>query len=280
MRRLRALVLVTALGGASGVVADLLLDPLLASWRVLSAPSTAATSASGGLATVVVGCCAALLLVSWLWLLAAVGACTWEALCAGSDPLPGATTSLLRPRLVRALVATCLGATALASPSAQALEATGAEVPPDRVLSTSAGPAVTGRHVLEGLPVPDRATGGIAGRPPGGAAGSARHREPGSPAATSTRSGGAPAPAAGRRSLEVRAGDSLWSLTAGLLPADAPAATVAQGWRLLYAANRAVVGRDPDLLHPGQSLRIDGPLLELVRSAGTGRDAGQVETRP
>ena len=127
--------------------------------------------------------------------------------------------------------------------------------------------------------MPDRATGGIAGRPPAGAAEPTRHRGPRSPAATSTRPGGAPAPAVGRRSLEVTAGDSLWSLTAGLLPVDAPAATVAQGWRLLYAANRAVVGPDPDLLHPGQSLRIDEPLLELVRSAGTGGDAGQVETR-
>ena len=125
MRWLRAIVLVTALSWASGLVVDLLLDPLLESWQVVSAPAgTSTTSASGGLATVVVGCCAALLLASWLWLLAAVGACTWEALRAGPDPSSGATTSLLRPRVVRAVVATCLGATALASPSAQALPVT------------------------------------------------------------------------------------------------------------------------------------------------------------
>ena len=54
--------------------------------------------------------------------------------------------------------------------------------------------------------------------------------------------------------LVVRAGDSLWSLTARLLGPGASTAEVAAAWPRLYAANRSVIGTDPALIHPGQRL--------------------------
>ncbi|MFB6816029.1 transglycosylase family protein [Streptomyces sp. NPDC056347] len=47
----------------------------------------------------------------------------------------------------------------------------------------------------------------------------------------------------------VRPGDSLWTI--------ADAQKVPGGWPALYEANKAVVGSDPDLILPGQSLEID-----------------------
>jgi hypothetical protein len=58
-------------------------------------------------------------------------------------------------------------------------------------------------------------------------------------------------PAAG---IVVRAGDSLWTLAARRLGPGASAAEIAVAWPRLYAANRAVIGTDPDLIHPGQRL--------------------------
>ena len=53
----------------------------------------------------------------------------------------------------------------------------------------------------------------------------------------------------------VRRGDTLWSIAARQLGADASEAEVAAAWPRWFAANRAVVGADPDLLLPGQVLR-------------------------
>jgi LysM domain len=53
----------------------------------------------------------------------------------------------------------------------------------------------------------------------------------------------------------VRPGDTLWGIAAAHLPpaARSPAA-VDRSWRRVYDANRAVVGPDPDLIHPGTRL--------------------------
>ena len=65
-------------------------------------------------------------------------------------------------------------------------------------------------------------------------------------------------PATDRR-VVVAAGDTLWSLAAGSLPADAADADVARRWHRIYALNRAVIGADPDLIRPGQRLRLPEP---------------------
>lgn len=56
----------------------------------------------------------------------------------------------------------------------------------------------------------------------------------------------------------VAAGDSLWKIAANRLGpqvGDPAIATAVQDW---YTANRAVIGSDPDLIHPGQRLMPPG----------------------
>jgi nucleoid-associated protein YgaU len=60
----------------------------------------------------------------------------------------------------------------------------------------------------------------------------------------------------------VKTGDSLWTLAAAELGPGASAEAVAARWPEWYAANRQVIGSDPDLILPGQVLRIP--------AAGTG----------
>jgi len=52
----------------------------------------------------------------------------------------------------------------------------------------------------------------------------------------------------------VRPGDSLWSIARAHPAGD----DVDLRWRAIWAANRDVVGADPDLIHPGQALRLPG----------------------
>jgi len=55
--------------------------------------------------------------------------------------------------------------------------------------------------------------------------------------------------------VTVRRGDSLWSIAARHLGPGTSDAEIAWEWPRWYAANRAAVGDDPDLLVPGQLLR-------------------------
>lgn len=96
-----------------------------------------------------------------------------------------------------------------------------------------AAPIAAGATSLDGLPYPDRPTGGTTAAV-----------EP-----MRARPAVAPAPHV------VRAGDSLWSIAAQHLPAGAGPSDVARATARWHAANRAVIGDDPDLIQPGQRLR-------------------------
>ena len=91
---------------------------------------------------------------------------------------------------------------------------------------------------LDGLPLPDRATG-------------AGPRRAGAP-----RPAMALAPAHRSRTVVVRPGDTLWDLAGQALPGPATDRTLADRWRRIYALNRAVIGPDPDLIRPGERLRV------------------------
>lgn len=54
--------------------------------------------------------------------------------------------------------------------------------------------------------------------------------------------------------VTVRRGDTLWSIVADRLGGSATIEQVAQAWPAWYAANRDVIGPDPDLILPGQQL--------------------------
>ncbi len=145
----------------------------------------------------------------------------------------------------------------------------------------------TGERALDGLPLPDRAEGPSASQAVARALAEQRAATPRSarppapqperpsappaavpadppadppaapPPGPRTRSGAAPA------AHVVRPGESLWSIAeaAWARSTGAPAGTaeVAAYWPQVYAANRAVLGPEPDLIRPGQPLRIPPP---------------------
>lgn len=130
-----------------------------------------------------------------------------------------------------------------------------------------------GRHrahgradLLDGLPLPDRAEGRSVSEAVARAIGrspAAHHSEvaarPGEVAAGRVPTRQAPSAAGDHLVLP---GDSLWSVAAAALAAahghsGEPTATeVASYWPRIYALNRALLGPDPDLLLPGQVLRL------------------------
>jgi nucleoid-associated protein YgaU len=54
----------------------------------------------------------------------------------------------------------------------------------------------------------------------------------------------------------VQAGDTLWGLAADDLGRGATGRAITERWHHIYAVNRAVIGPDPDLILPGQVLRL------------------------
>jgi len=80
---------------------------------------------------------------------------------------------------------------------------------------------------LDGLPLPDRTTS-----------------DPGS--------GSEPT----KGFVRVQPGDSLWGIARATLPDGAPDFAIAAATARLYLANRPTIGDDPDLIIPGQRLRI------------------------
>jgi hypothetical protein len=139
-----------------------------------------------------------------------------------------AVAGLWRPAAVRALVGVSL--LCGVTPAAAATPS------PPPAPAGSSGSDLT---VLSGLPLPERPALGDQAREP------------------------APAPATRR----VRPGDSLWSVAADLLGARPTPAEVDRAWRTLYRANRSRVGDDPDLLHPGITLRLPASLNPTRRGA-------------
>lgn len=179
------------------------------------------------------------------WALLACGGWFWAASTAvvasvlttrtGTEPRP------LRgvPGPVRRLVLLLCGVALTGGIAAPAL-ATPGPAPLD-------GQDHSGRVVLTGLPFPDRATKDEAAEHPRAAAVHAHsfpgHRDP-----------------VPGRTVVVGHGDSLWSIAADRLPADAGNAEVAAAWQAIYALNRDVIGADPDRIEPGQRLTLPAHL--------------------
>jgi resuscitation-promoting factor RpfA len=97
---------------------------------------------------------------------------------------------------------------------------------------------------------PGRSTPG--GSTPGGSRDSGGSTQP---AGTAPDSGPPPAPA----TVHVARGDSLWSIAARRLGPGATPAAVSAEWHRWHAANRDVIGPDPDRLLAGTTLRAPDP---------------------
>lgn len=110
--------------------------------------------------------------------------------------------------------------------------------------------------------------------PPGAASGAL------SPGWTPARPTGTPAPVARLLTsgpatpvaeVVVHRGDSLWSIARRHLGPGATDAEVAAAWPHWHAANRDVIGADPDVLLPGQVLRAPDPAVARGHSTGASR---------
>jgi nucleoid-associated protein YgaU len=111
--------------------------------------------------------------------------------------------------------------TPLVALAAAALSAVGLGAGPAGASDTSGHP--TGAEALVGLHLPDRPVGAVAAEAP--------------------------------EDVVVRPGDSLWQIARRHAP-DASPAAVAAAVRALHRHNAEVIGPDPDLIHPGQRLRV------------------------
>jgi nucleoid-associated protein YgaU len=89
------------------------------------------------------------------------------------------------------------------------------------------------REVLAGLPPPERVLGALRPLP-------------------------AP-PVTPDRVHVVRAGDTLWDIAAADLGDRADGALITTHWHRIYRLNREAIGADPDLIDPGQELRMPTP---------------------
>ena len=79
---------------------------------------------------------------------------------------------------------------------------------------------------------------------------------------------GPDAPPSSSPTHTVAPGESLWSITAHLLPTGSAPAQIAQDWPALYRANSEAIGADPSLIRPGTVLSVPDSLSAPSTSAG------------
>jgi nucleoid-associated protein YgaU len=163
-------------------------------------------------------------LAGWLlalcaaWAVVLCAAAVLEAATSGRLP---ATTWLGCPPRVRRVLLAVLGVTLAAAPAhASPTPRSVGAAPP---CAPTGAPTSARATAAQPLPVPTRAAGGVWSD-------------------------------ASDAGIVVRPGDSLWELARTRLPASVKAAEVADLVDRLHRRNRATIGRDPDLVRPGQRL--------------------------
>ncbi|MEO7981021.1 MAG: hypothetical protein ABI807_09045 [Sporichthyaceae bacterium] len=193
------------------------------------------------------------------WLAASTLVALLTAAVSGLDSRAHDQALALAPAAARRLVGAVLGLTVAAAPfggglapaaSAQVgVVAAAAELPSaDRPPAPPVAHATVGTGRLD-RPAPTAPRGWTPDRPA-----AVRHVAPGRETAVRLVATTPHAEHAVVDEVVVRRGDSLWEIAARHLGADAGPAEVAAEWPRWYAANRAVIGGDPDLLRPGQRL--------------------------
>ena len=227
---------------------------------------------------------AGLIVITW-WLISFIIAIVWALLQHSGQSRAAAATAKFSPAFMRRLAVAALGFQLLAAPLATAATPPSPDPQPRPAVSALWTPTATAAGGLV-LPLPLRglaapaAPAAPAGAPATDPAVAAQPPPDPDAALPSTGPGPAaslpwipPAPAvapgtlaarqlraenpeAGGAEVTVRAGDSLWSLAALRLGPLASDVDIAAEWPRLYRANRSVIGDSPDLLHPGQVLRL------------------------
>lgn len=192
--------------------------------------------------------------------------CAWLTVLAALTILDAARTGGTPARSTSPVRRLILAACGIAITAGMAQPASAAELPsPSRAQAQSTshvqaataepGTAPSDAHPLSGLALPERAQ-------PAASDAGARDRG----AVPRTTAGQGPSqpvvatPAVHRPGVEgthvVLPGESLWSVARSTLPADADVSQIDQRWRAIWLANSEAIGADPDLIHPGLTLRL------------------------
>lgn len=194
-------------------------------WAWLRAPRQWVAAAGWDLAATHLA--AAALWCALVWLGVGLAAALAASLPGAVGSAATAVARVALPRIALRVVAGTIGAGTVLAPTA----AHAADPPPVMPMSTPtpavAAPTLPGLGTVIGSPAP------APGRPPAAQ----------------------PSPDAGS-TVVVRPGDSLWSIAVAALPAGAPQHRIAFAVAECYRANTAVIGSDPDLLRPGQIIRL------------------------
>jgi hypothetical protein len=165
----------------------------------------------------------ALLWLAALWLMLGLLVTLASRFTGRPDGLLEALSRRIAPALLRRLVTTATGASLVLTPTTA-------------IAAPMAPPALLAATVDAALPASPTGPSTTPLRP--------AETTPGPPLD--------PAPAAG--TVLVKPGDSLWRITAQRLGPSASERQIAVGWPYWYWANRRVIGRDPNLLRPGERL--------------------------
>jgi resuscitation-promoting factor RpfA len=191
------------------------------------------------------------------WLAAAVA-------IAYAGQLPGAAGRRARaalrrttPAAVRRGLEVALGLTTVLATGAGAANAAGPAAPAPAAQQVSGAASTLTSLDRPGIPAPARQPATSLDRPAAGIAPARTDPARGLGLVTSvpTRVPAAQAiPVASHPSVTVRNGDSLWRIAARALPPGSSTTAIDRAWRRWYRANRAVIGPDPGLLHPGEHL--------------------------
>ncbi|MDQ4503261.1 hypothetical protein [Sinomonas sp. ASV322] len=234
-------------------------------------------------------CAAGLAVVSW-WLVAMTFAVAAALFTAAGHHRQAGWASAVSPAFMRRLALTVLGMTLMTgtaahaapdspdpawSPTAVSASTVGSEqagpLEPMQETASSVGPAQT---AASQAPQPDAAQAGptsptstpspLAPDAPSSDAPSSPTTHPTEPAWTPTASppsGGPllrtetrPVATINTAAVEVRPGDSLWTIVARQLGPGASELDVADAWPRWFDANREVIGGNPDVIRPGQLL--------------------------
>lgn len=234
----------TLVVGDAAVLAGTWPDP--AALRQATAHPSAWCAAVGAdrAASVVVG--GALWMVA-LWLAVGLLAAVVACLPGAAGRAAGGLSDLLLPVVVQRAIAAVAGAGVLLAPIAASAHTGGIGRSQQYTPSSTSASAPS-------IPAPGWPTDG----PPTGSP-----TAPAPPARTGPGGTTTPTPPtagpARNRPVVVRPGDSLWLIAARRLGPAATTTQISAQWPRWYAANRARIGSDPDVIHPGEALQPPPP---------------------
>jgi len=183
----------------------------------------------------------ALLWLVALWTAIALSATALALLPGRLGLIAGSVSGRLSPAVLRRMVAAAAGTSILISPVAGFAEPAGHAAPAGVGTSTTLAPgpalATAGPPLATAAPAPaPELTVGLPMDRSGARQPAVRGRLASGP-------------------VTVRPGDSLWTIAAHRLGNAPTAARIHAEWPRWYAANRQLIGADPNLLHPGASLQ-------------------------